>query len=457
MRPIIYWIDARFPLRKLWRDHMAEYYAPKNLNFWYYFGSIALTLLLLQYLTGIFLAMNYKPDAQLAFDSVESIMRDFDWGWLIRYLHATGASMLFLVLYLHIFRGLLYGSYKRPRELVWLLGMALFLAMMAEAFMGYLLPWGQMSYWGANVILELIGTLPLIGEPLLNLLRGDLVVSDITLGRFFALHVIAVPIVILFLLLLHLIALHEVGSNNPDGVEIKALKDERGRPVDGIPFHPYYTVKDLYGVAVFFTIWAAILFYFPEMGGYFLEPNNFEPANPLKTPEHIAPLWYFTPFYSILRAVPSKLGGVVAMFTAIFLFFFLPWLDRCPVRSIRYRGDLYRIALTLFTVSFVGLAYLGTIPPTPAAVVLGRLFAAIYFAFFLLMPLYTRYEKTLPVPDRIVWPPPSPLERENFPWPILKRVVQQVEAHPLAVRGRQAWQDLNARLIRLPLFGRLFE
>lgn len=395
------WVLERFPLAKVWEDHLTHYYAPKNFNIWYFFGSLALLLLLNQIVTGILLTMNYKPDAHLAFDSVEYIMRDVHWGWLVRYMHSTGASAFFIVIYLHMFRGLMYGSFKQPRELVWIFGMLIFVCLMAEAFMGYLLPWGQMSYWGAQVIISLFSAIPVIGDDLSLWIRGDYVVSDATLNRFFAFHVIAVPLVLILLVFMHLVALHEVGSNNPDGVEIKKYKDQNGVPLDGIPFHPYYTVKDIFGAAVFLLFFATVIFYMPEMNGYFLEHANFIPADPMKTPEHIAPVWYFTPFYAILRAIPDKFAGVVAMGGAIVMLFLLPWLDRNPVKSIRYRGGLYKKALLLFVISFIGLGYLGTQPATPALTIFARLFTAIYFGFFLLMPLYTRWEKTKPVPARV--------------------------------------------------------
>jgi len=395
------WIDDRFPLTKLWDEHLAKYYAPKNFNFWYFFGSLALLVLVLQIVTGIWLTMNYKPDAKLAFASVEYIMRDVNWGWLIRYLHSTGASAFFVVIYLHMFRGLMYGSYKHPRELIWIFGMFIYVALMAEAFMGYLLPWGQMSYWGAQVIISLFGAIPGVGESLALWIRGDFVVSDATLNRFFSFHVIAVPIILLALVVMHVIALHEVGSNNPDGVEIKKKKDANGIPLDGIPFHPYYTVKDIVGVVVFLMVFSAVVFYVPEMGGWFLEKDNFSPADPLKTPEHIVPLWYFTPFYAILRAVPDKFLGVVGMGAAIAVLFVLPWLDRSPVKSIRYRGGLFKLALAVFVVSFVALGYLGTQPATPVLTNFARLFSILYFAFFLLMPFYSRLDKTKPVPERV--------------------------------------------------------
>ena len=395
------WVDARFPATKMWEDHLSKYYAPKNFNFWYFFGSLAMLLLVLQIVTGIFLTMNYKPDAALAFASVEYIMRDVEWGWLIRYLHSTGASAFFIVVYLHMFRGLIYGSYKQPRELVWIFGMFIYMALMAEAFMGYLLPWGQMSFWGAQVIISLFGALPVIGEGLALWIRGDFVVADATLNRFFAFHVIAVPLVLLGLVVAHIIALHEVGSNNPDGVEIKNHKDSNGIPLDGIPFHPYYSVKDIVGVIVFLFIFSLILFYMPEMDGWFLEKDNFIPADPLKTPEHIVPLWYFTPFYAILRAVPDKLMGVIAMGGAQAILFLLPWLDRSPVKAIRYRGPYFRWALTLFIISFLALGYLGTQPATTLYTNMARFFSVIYFAFFILMPWYTSIDKDKPVPERV--------------------------------------------------------
>jgi len=398
------WIDQRFPLTKLWKEHLSEYYAPKNFNFWYFFGSLAMLVLVIQIVTGIFLVMHYKPDAATAFASVEYIMRDVPWGWLIRYMHSTGASAFFIVVYLHMFRGLLYGSYRKPRELVWIFGCLIFLALMAEAFMGYLLPWGQMSYWGAQVIVNLFSAIPFIGPDLAIWIRGDYVVGDATLNRFFSFHVIAVPLVLLGLVVAHIIALHEVGSNNPDGIEIKAKKDARGIPLDGIPFHPYYTVHDILGVAVFLIAFSAVLFFAPEFGGYFLEYNNFIPADPLVTPPHIAPVWYFTPFYAILRSVPSKGWGAFLMLMAIVLLFLLPWLDRCRVKSIRYRGGTYKAALAIFAISFIALGYLGMQPATEKVYVYAsRIFAILYFLFFLLMPFYTRAEKTRPVPERVVY------------------------------------------------------
>jgi len=418
MNDTLNWVDARFPLTSNIKAHLTEYYAPKNFNFWYFFGSLALLVLVLQIVTGIFLTMHYKPDAELAFGSVEYIMRDVPWGWLIRYMHSTGASMFFVVVYLHMFRGLIYGSYRNPRELIWLFGVAIFLALMGEAFFGYLLPWGQMSYWGAQVIVNLFSAIPFIGPDVSQWLRGDYLVSDATLNRFFAFHVIALPFVLVGLVVAHLIALHEVGSNNPDGVEIKKHKDKAtGIPLDGIPFHPYYTVKDLVGVAAFLIVFSAVLFFAPEMGGYFLEANNFVPADPLKTPAHIAPVWYFTPYYSILRAVPpilnSQFPGVAAMGLSVVAFAFLPWLDRSPVKSIRQRGTLYKGWLAAFVVSFLILGYLGTVPSNvwgqfgawmggaDRATVVARFFTVVYFLFFALMPWYTKKDKTKPVPERV--------------------------------------------------------
>ncbi|MFY1664890.1 cytochrome b [Pseudomonas sp. Pseu.R1] len=395
------WIDARFPATSMWEDHLSKYYAPKNFNFFYFFGSLALLVLVNQIVTGVWLTMSYTPSAEEAFASVEYIMRDVEYGSILRLLHSTGASAFFIVVYLHMFRGLLYGSYQKPRELVWIFGMLIYLALMAEAFMGYLLPWGQMSYWGAQVIISLFGAIPIIGNDLTQWIRGDYLISGITLNRFFALHVVALPIVILGLVVLHVLALHEVGSNNPDGVDIKKLKDENGKPLDGIAFHPYYTVKDIVGVVVFLFIFCSVVFFFPEMGGYFLEKPNFEQANAFKTPEHIAPVWYFTPFYAILRAIPDKLMGVMAMGAAIAVLFVLPWLDRSPVKSMRYKGWLSRIWLLLFCVAFVILGILGVLPPSPGRALLSQVCTAVYFAYFILMPFYTRIEKTKPVPERV--------------------------------------------------------
>ncbi|MDE2423376.1 MAG: cytochrome b N-terminal domain-containing protein [Betaproteobacteria bacterium] len=395
-----HWIDDRFPLTSVWRDHLAEYYAPKNFNFWYYFGSLATIVLVMQIVTGIFLTMNYKPDAKLAFASVEYIMRDVDYGWLIRYMHSTGASMFFVVIYLHMTRGMLYGSYKKPRELIWLLGMAIYFCLMAEAFFGYLLPWGQMSYWGAQVIVSLIDAL----SPALALwIRGDYVIADATLNRFFAFHVIAIPLLLCILVFLHIVALHSVGSNNPDGIEIKKVKDpSTGIPLDGIPFHPYYTVKDLVGLMAFFIVFFAIVFFSPEFGGHFLEANNFIPADPLKTPSHIEPVWYFTPFYAILRAIPQKQLGVIAMGLSVAIFLLLPWLDRGLVKSIRYRGTLYKTALFAFFAAFLVLGYMGTQNPTIWYVnPVSRVCSVIYFGFFFSLPWISRWDKTKPVPERL--------------------------------------------------------
>ena len=403
LQSLVGWIDDRFPMSKLWNEHLAQYYAPKNFNFWYFFGSLALVVLINQFVTGIWLTMSYKPDAELAFGSVEYIMRDVPWGWVIRYMHAVGASAFFVVIYLHMFRGLMYGSYKKPRELLWMTGMFIYLCLMAEAFLGYLLPWGQMSYWGAKVIISLFGAIPVIGETLVLWIAGDYVISDVTLNRFFSFHVIAVPIALLGLVMLHVLALHEVGSNNPDGVEIKKKKDKNSIPLDGIPFHPYYSVKDIVGVIVFLIFFALIIFFAPDMNGYFLEHNNFVPADPLVTPEHIAPVWYFTPFYAILRAVPDKLFGVIAMGAAVMVLFLLPWLDRNPVKSIRYRGDLYKWILGIFVVSFLALGWLGMQSPTPLLTLLARIFSVLYFSFFIFMPFYSKLDKTKPVPDRVTY------------------------------------------------------
>jgi ubiquinol-cytochrome c reductase cytochrome b subunit len=397
------WIDARFPMSKLWKEHASEYYAPKNFNFWYYFGSLALLVLVIQIVTGIFLTMNYKPSAEDAFSSVEYIMRDVEWGWLIRYLHSTGASAFFIVVYLHMFRALLYGSYQKPRELLWIFGFLIYLCLMAEAFFGYLLPWGNMSYWGAQVIVSLFGAIPWIGNSLVEWIRGDYYISDVTLNRFFALHVVALPLALIFLVVAHILALHEVGSNNPDGVEIKKVKGPDGHPLDGIPFHPYYTVKDTVGAGVFLILFCLIVFFAPEMGGYFLEHANFEPADALRTPEHIAPVWYFTPFYAILRAVPNKLVGAGLLAGAVLLFAFVPWLDRGKVRSIRYRGPIFKTFLIAFAISFIALGWLGLQPATPGYTKAARVFGLVYFAFFLLMPWYTRIDRTRQPPDRITY------------------------------------------------------
>jgi len=414
MEKLLAWIDDRFPLTKVWEEHLSKYYAPKNFNFWYYFGSLALLVLVLQIVTGIFLTMHYKPDTEVAFASVEYIMRDVSWGWLIRYLHSTGASFFFIVVYLHMFRAMLYGSHRKPRELLWIIGVIIFVALMAEAFMGYLLPWGNMSYWGAQVIISLFEAIPFIGPGLSEWIRGDFVVADATLNRFFAFHVIAIPLVLVVLVFVHIVALHKVGSNNPDGIEIKKKKDANGIPLDGIPFHPYYTVKDIAGVIVFLMVFSAVVFFAPELGGWFLEHDNFVPANILQTPPEIVPLWYFTPYYSILRAntvnflyVDAKVWGVIFMALSIMVFFFLPWLDRSPAKSIRYRGWMYKSALAAFVVAFVILGYLGTKSPQAINLILfpnvywAQIFTIVYFAFFALMPWYTKLDKIKPVPERV--------------------------------------------------------
>ena len=399
------WIDQRFPLSKVWNEHLAEYYTPRNFNFWYFFGGLAVLMLGMQLITGIFLTMYYKPDAANAFASVEYIMRDIEWGWLIRYLHSTGASAFFVIIYLHMFRALLYGSYKGPREFLWILGMLLYVLLAAEAFFGYVLPWGQMSFWGAQVIISLFGSVTVIGPDLLVWILGDYAVGDATLNRFFSLHVIVLPLLLVVLVFLHLVALHHVGSNNPDGIEIKENKDKDGIPKDGIPFHPYFTIKDSMVVVGFIWIMCAVIFYAPALNGYFLEHANFVEANPLKTPEHIAPVWYLTPFYSVLRAIPPMFGsqfpGVLAMFAAILIFFALPWLDRSPVKSIRYRSPIYKWALGIFVVSFVMLGWLGLKPVTPTYALLGRIATVLYFAYFILMPWYTSIGKTKEVPLRV--------------------------------------------------------
>src|SRR5574339_940436 len=398
------WFDSRMPsVAEQFKIHASEYYAPKNFNFWYFFGSLALLVLVIQIVSGIFLTMNYKPDANLAFGSVEYIMRDVPGGWIIRYIHSTGASAFFIVVYLHMFRALLYGSYKKPRDLVWIIGMFIYLALMAEAFFGYLLPWGNMSYWGAQVIVSLFGAVPGIGTDLAEWIRGDFYISDITLNRFFAFHVIAVPLMLVLLVVVHIMALHEVGSNNPDGVEIKEHKGPDGKPIDGVAFHPYHTSKDLVIIVMFLIAFAAVVFFAPDMGGYFLEHANFEPADVLRTPEHIAPVWYFTPFYAILRAVPNKLVGVALMGSAVLLLFLFPWLDRCRVKSIRYRSFGYKVALMIFAITFVTLGYLGLQPATGLVPRLSLIFTIMYFAFFALLPFYTRSEKTKPVPTRVKW------------------------------------------------------
>jgi ubiquinol-cytochrome c reductase cytochrome b subunit len=401
MNQLFNWLDARFPLVSTWKQYFSAYYVPKNLNFFYFFGSLALLVLINQFITGLWLTMFYTPSAEQAFSSVEYIMRDVNYGWLLRYMHSTGASAFFIVIYLHLFRGLLYGSYQQPRELVWLLGMLLYVLLLAAAFLGYLLPWGQMSYWGAEVISSLVGAIPYIGEHLMVWLRGDYSVTNATLQRFFALHVIAVPFLIMVLAFLHVVALHKVGSNNPEGIDIKNTLNEQGNPIDGIPFHPYFLVKYLVGVLVFLILFFAVVFFAPEMGGYFLEQNNFAPANLMVTPDHIAPMWYMSPFYAILRAIPDKLLGIICMGAAIVLLFFLPWLDRSPVRSMRYKGCVSRLMLFVGVSTFIVLGYLGTLPVTPGRLLVARMSTVLYFAYFMLMPFYTRWETVRALPTRI--------------------------------------------------------
>lgn len=397
------WIDYRFPLTAMYNDHMAKYPAPKNLNFWYFFGSLAMLVLVNQIITGIWLTMNYNPSAEGAFASVEYIMPDVEYGWLLRYMHSTGASAFFIVVYMHMFRGMIYGSYQKPRELLWIFGMLIFLVLMAEAFMGYLLPWGQMSFWGAQVIISLFGAIPVIGDDLTLWIRGDYVISGATLNRFFALHVIALPLVLVMLVAMHILALHEVGSNNPDGIDIKKHKDENGWPLDAVAFHPYFTVKDMIGVAGFLFFFCAIIFFKPDMWGYFLEKPNFEVANGLKTPEHIAPVWYFTPFYAILRAVPDKLLGVIMMGLSIVVLFLLPWLDRCKVRSVRYRSMLHKLNIAQFVVCFIILGVLGVLPSTPTLTLVAQICSLGYFGFFVLLFFYSKNESTKPLPERVTF------------------------------------------------------
>jgi ubiquinol-cytochrome c reductase cytochrome b subunit len=397
------WLYKRFPVEEFMSTQLTGYYAPKNFNIWYYFGSLALVVLVIQLVTGIFLTMFYKVGEATAFDSVEFIMREVDYGWLLRYLHSTGASFFFIVVYLHMFRALLYGSYKAPRELLWLFGMAVYLALMAEAFMGYVLPWGNMSFWGAQVIVNLFGTIPGIGPGLVEWIRGDYGIADATLNRFFSLHVVAIPLALILLIVFHLVALRRTGSSNPDGIEIKDKLGPDGNPIDGIPFHPYYTIKDIVGVGVFFILFSIVVFFVPTFGGLFLEGPNFEPANPLSTPEHIAPVWYFTPYYAILRAVPDQRLGALLMFLAVALWLFLPWLDRSPVKSMRYRGWMSRTALTVFAISFIVLGYLGLQPAEGVYVALARIFTVLYFLFFLGMPIYTSLDPVKPVPQRLTY------------------------------------------------------
>ena len=397
---IMAWIDDRLPVTQTYEKHMSKYYAPKNFNFWYFFGVLSMLMLVNQILTGIWLTMQFTPSAEAAFASVEYVMRDVEWGWLIRYMHSTGATFFFVAVYLHMMRAILYGSYQKPRELIWIFGMLIYLALMAEAFMGYVLPWGQMSYWGAQVIISLFSVMP-YGDLLTEWIRGDFLISGATLNRFFALHVVAVPLVIVALVVMHLLALHEVGSNNPDGVDIKKHKDENGKPLDGIPFHPYYTVHDLVGIVVFLMVFCTVLFFFPEGNGFMLEYANFEPANGLKTPEHIAPVWYFGAFYAILRAVPDKLLGVIAMGAAIAVLFVLPWLDRSPVRSWRYKGLPSKIYIVIFGFNFALLTWLGTQPATELLTLIAQIASVIYFGWFAFLVISPMIEKTKPVPERV--------------------------------------------------------
>ena len=408
LKNVMDWIDDRLPVTEAYEKHLSKYYAPKNLNIWYYFGIFSFVVLVNQLLTGIWLTMNYVPTGEGAFASIEYIMRDVEYGWMLRYMHSTGASAFFVVVYLHMFRGLIYGSYQKPRELIWILGMLVYVALMAEGFFGYLLPWGNMSFWGAQVIVSLASAIPIVGEDLAIWVRGDFNMSGVTLNRFFALHVVLVPLFLLVLVVLHVLALHEVGSNNPDGVDVKANLDDEGRPLDGVPFHPYFTLGKLPGIIVFLGLFSAVMFFYPDGGGYLIEHPNYEPADPLKTPELIAPVWYYTPFYSMLRAatfplagLDAKFWGLVVMAGAIIIPAVLPWLDKSPVKSIRYKGMGSKVMLALFVISFFILGYLGTVHPTPARTFLAQICTGIYFAYFLLMPWYTRAEKTKPVPDRV--------------------------------------------------------
>lgn len=395
------WVDARYPWTDFWKKHLSEYYAPRNFNFWYFFGSFSLLVFVMQILTGIWLVMEYTPTAEGSFASIQHIMREVRYGWLLRFMHTTGASAFFIVVYLHMYRGLIYGSYQKPRELVWLIGMVIYFLLLVEAFTGYVLPWGQMSYWGASVITSFASAIPYIGDLILTWLRGGFSVTGVSLHRFFSLHVIAIPLLLAVLIFVHLVALHHVGSNNPDGIDIKKHKNKDGIPLDGIPFHPYYTVKDLVGVVVFLFIFSCVVFFTPTMGGMFLEPDNFVVANPMVTPPEIAPVWYMTPFYAMLRAVPNKLLGVITMAAGIAIMFVLPWLDRSRVRSIRYKGMYSKIAILVFIICFMGLGYLGHEGVSPLRTLMARIFTVGYFGFFLLMPFYSSIEKTKPLPERV--------------------------------------------------------
>ena len=408
MSNLMVWVDERFPATETFEYHMSRYYAPKNFNFLYYFGWLATVVFVMQILTGIWLTMNYVSSGEGAFASVEFIMRDVEWGWLMRYLHSTGASFFFIVVYLHMYRALMYGSYRGPRELLWLIGMVIFVVLMAEGFAGYLLPWGNMSYWGAQVILSLAGAIPIVGEDILIWVRGDYLISGATLSRMFAIHVILIPLLLAVLVFVHFVALHHVGSNNPDGIEIKKNKDKEGIPLDSVPFHPYYTVHDIHATVIFLFVFCAVVFFAPEMGGFFLEKPNFIEANPLVTPEHIAPVWYYTPYYSMLRAVTypflgidAKLWGLIVMAGAIVIPAALPWLDKSPVKSMRYKGTISKVMLALLVVSFVVLGYLGVKSPTPERTLVAQIGTLFYFAYFVLMPWYTRVEKTKPEPERV--------------------------------------------------------
>ncbi|MAD49288.1 MAG: cytochrome b [Gammaproteobacteria bacterium] len=398
---VLNWINYRLPIINTFERHLSKHPVPKKVNFWYLFGALASIVLILQIVTGIWLMMPYSNTEEGAFASIEYIMRDVDYGWIIRYMHTTGASMFFAIVYLHMFRGLLYGSYKKPKELVWIFGMTIYLVMMAEGFLGYVLPYGQMSYWGAQVIISLFGAIPYIGESLEVWVRGDYYISGITISRFFALHVVALPLILIALVFLHLVALHEVGAGNPEGVDIEEYIDEDGVPLDSVPFFPYKVLSAMPAIGVFGLVFCIIMFFFPEGGGYFLELANFEEANPLVTPEHIAPVWYYAPYYTMLRAIPDPLGGLIVMAAAVAILFVVPWLDRSNVASIRYKGILSKIAIVLFVVSFITLGYLGTVTVTETGKIMSVICTVMYFAFFLLMPIYTSIEKTHEVPDRL--------------------------------------------------------
>ena len=395
------WINSRLPIVNTFERHLSKHPVPSKVNVWYLFGALAAVTLIIQVISGIWLIMPYSNTEEEAFSSIEYIMRDVDYGWVIRYIHTTGASLFFAVVYLHMFRGLLYGSYQKPKELVWIFGCTIYLAMMAEGFLGYVLPYGQMSYWGAQVIISLFGAIPYIGESLELWVRGDYYISGITVSRFFALHVVALPLVLIALVFLHLVALHEVGAGNPEGVDIEKHLDDDGVPLDSVPFFPYKVLNALVAIGVFMTVFSIIMFFFPEGGGYFIEMANFQEANPLVTPDHIAPVWYYAPFYTMLRAIPDPLGGLIVMAAAVAIFFVVPWLDRSKVASIRYKGIYSKIAITLFGVSFLTLGYLGTVGVTEVRKLMSIICTVMYFAYFLLMPIYTKYETTKEVPERL--------------------------------------------------------